>query len=649
MERYRFYFLHLGVQPDYPEYLNQKIRVCNLTALFNGLLICLPFIAITYFLVPDLVYIALLGMVFCGMVLMMNRIGLHVPARILVALSPYMLLAWFHASLLDPGQPLIPGLLAIQMAFAVSPFIVFDLREKTWLTFSVLGLLVATFLFDQMVQWADSAYHTTLFSEGLLARLIVGLATSVLVFYVFSLSFIQYQMLRRNEKLLVSAASDQEKMYESETRMKQYLEELEVNKQQEAKRNWVTEGIARFSVILRNHDHLQALYDQLASGLVTYIGAQQGALYVPVEEEGEWVLKGVAFYACGRKKFMEQCVPPGEGLLGQAFLEKEIVYVNDLPENYLQITSGLGEAAPRNILIVPFMLAEQVVALFETASFAEFEPQVIEFLKKTGENIASTILSKQINEKTLKLLQETQVQTEQLQAQEEEMRLNVEEMQATQEEMARVQKELQKRELENQGMLAELRHIRENLEKELAVKLQEAEFQRDKIEVFLTTSSSTILFLDQQGNITDVNQAVTKMFGYKAEEVIGKNIDFLLQFADTTKGPVVEKLQEWKMKWAQADLVGKSKMYGFLFPAEVNIENGELAGTLIFTATIRDISKRKKQEESMKKSLLNLQDLQKNLQLKRKEVMECRQLLQQKDLMLKARDEEIETLKKHTS
>jgi PAS domain S-box-containing protein len=110
------------------------------------------------------------------------------------------------------------------------------------------------------------------------------------------------------------------------------------------------------------------------------------------------------------------------------------------------IASGLGESNPTSILIVPLKVNEQIFGIVELASFDEFPEYQRDFVAKIGESIASTISMVKVNEKTTRLLQESQIMTEQMQAQEEEMRQNMEELQATQEEMERNQNIIRQRE-----------------------------------------------------------------------------------------------------------------------------------------------------------------------------------------------------------
>jgi len=214
-------------------------------------------------------------------------------------------------------------------------------------------------------------------------------------------------------------------------------------------RNWVTEGLAKFADILRtNNDNIQDLSFLIISNLVKYIGANQGALFVLTDadkdEERKIVLE--AAYAYERRKRIKQELSIGEGLVGQVVQEGDKIYLTEVPENYVEIKSGLGETLPRAVLIVPLKINEEIRGVVEIASIDKIPPYKIEFVEKLGENIASTIANTKTNERTRKLLLESQEMTEQMRSQEEEMRQNMEEMEATQEEMARAQAEMEQKE-----------------------------------------------------------------------------------------------------------------------------------------------------------------------------------------------------------
>ncbi|QOI97330.1 MAG: GAF domain-containing protein [Flammeovirgaceae bacterium] len=217
---------------------------------------------------------------------------------------------------------------------------------------------------------------------------------------------------------------------------------------EEQKRKWANEGLARFVDILRSSaSNLHQLGDRIISALVHYTGSNQGGLYVLNEDDPQHHhLELISLFAFNIKKHQQQKVKPGEGLLGQTYLEKETVYLKELPEDYVRITSGLGDANPKTLLIVPLKVDDTVYGMVELASFREYHPHEISFVEKLGETIASTLASVKAAQNNRRLLEESRMTTEAMRAQEEEMRQNMEELTATQEEMQRVMKEAQQKE-----------------------------------------------------------------------------------------------------------------------------------------------------------------------------------------------------------
>lgn len=225
---------------------------------------------------------------------------------------------------------------------------------------------------------------------------------------------------------------------------------------EEEERNWLTTGLAQFSDILRNKDglDLQQLADDILKNLVRYVGANQGAIFTLEDDvAGDEHLQIVACYAYSRKKFVSKKILLGEGLAGQCVLERETIYMTEIPESYINITSGLGSANPRSVLISPLLINDKIFGVIELASFTEFPTYKREFINRLSENIASSIKNEKDNGRMRTLLQASQEQSEELRAQEEEMRQNMEEMQATQEEMARKNEEIARAAAEAESVL----------------------------------------------------------------------------------------------------------------------------------------------------------------------------------------------------
>ena len=204
-------------------------------------------------------------------------------------------------------------------------------------------------------------------------------------------------------------------------------------------RNWTAEGLAKFGEILRHdNDDLVGLSYNIISNLVKYVNANQGGLFLINDEgSGEKFIELTAQFAYDRRKYADKRLVWGEGLIGSCILEKQSVFLKEVPENYLHITSGMGKSTPRNLLITPLKINEDVHGVVEIASFSEFKTYEVEFIEKVAESIATTVSNVKTNLKTTKLLSESREQSEALKSQEEEIRQNLEELQATQEEAKR--------------------------------------------------------------------------------------------------------------------------------------------------------------------------------------------------------------------
>lgn len=235
--------------------------------------------------------------------------------------------------------------------------------------------------------------------------------------------------------------------------LKKASEEVEKRKKEDYQRNWISQGQAKFADLLRqSSDDITEFSFTIIKNIVKYLDANQGGLFIINDsKEDEPFIELIAAFAYDRRKMLEKRFKIGEGLIGRCIQENETIYLTEIPNDYIHITSGLGEDNPCALLLVPLIANETTYGVIEVASFNELKAYEIQFVEKIAEGIAATILGVRVNINTAKLLQESQEKSEKLAEQEEEMRQTMEEMQAQQEQMVKTlnqEAEQQKQEYE---------------------------------------------------------------------------------------------------------------------------------------------------------------------------------------------------------
>ncbi|MBX3470008.1 MAG: HAMP domain-containing protein [Planctomycetes bacterium] len=193
----------------------------------------------------------------------------------------------------------------------------------------------------------------------------------------------------------------------------------QTNKEQD----WLKTNLAKFSSMMQGQRSLEAVSRLIMSELTPLVSAQHGAFYVTEHDDDQEApaLKLISTYAYTRRKGMRSSFQLGEGLVGQCALEKQTILVTDAPDDYVQISSGLGEAAPRNILVLPILFEGHIRGVIELASFQQFAPIHLTFLEQLMQSIGVVFNMISASMRTEELLAELQRSNTELEARTDEL------------------------------------------------------------------------------------------------------------------------------------------------------------------------------------------------------------------------------------
>jgi HAMP domain-containing protein/signal transduction histidine kinase/CheY-like chemotaxis protein len=187
--------------------------------------------------------------------------------------------------------------------------------------------------------------------------------------------------------------------------------------------DWLKTNLARFTRMLQGERDLSTVSNLVLSELAPLINAQHGVFYVSDrDEEGQAVLNLAASYAFNNRKHVANSFKLREGLIGQCAYEKSRILLTNVPKDYVQISSGLGEAPPLNIIVLPALFEGEVKAVIELATFGEFNETHQSFLDQLMESIGIVLNTIAANMRTEGLLKQSQLLTSELQAQQEELK-----------------------------------------------------------------------------------------------------------------------------------------------------------------------------------------------------------------------------------
>ncbi|MGZ4055951.1 MAG: response regulator, partial [Bacteroidia bacterium] len=223
----------------------------------------------------------------------------------------------------------------------------------------------------------------------------------------------------------VEAKGEVEALKDTINQMITNLKESTLRNQEQ---DWLKSNLAKFTQMLQGQKDLNTVAQRILSELAQVVTAHYGAFYILKEEE-ERPLKLFASYAYKEERAIPKAFRIGEGLVGQCAIEKERILLNNIPRDYIKISSGLGKTKPANLIILPVLFENNVKAVIELASLDKFTETHLELLNQLTESIGIVLNTIEANTRTEELLIQSQSLAGELKIQQEELRRTNDELQ----------------------------------------------------------------------------------------------------------------------------------------------------------------------------------------------------------------------------
>ena len=194
--------------------------------------------------------------------------------------------------------------------------------------------------------------------------------------------------------------------------------------------DWLKSNLAKFTQMLQGERELNSVTSKILSELATVVTAQHGLFYILQEDEKfmDSKLNLIASYAYVKRKNAPTQYSMGEGLIGQVAVEKERMLLSNVPKDYIRISSGLGDARPHNVIILPVLFEDRLKAVIELASLDTFSQIHLDFLEGLTESIGIVLNTIESNSRTEELLVQSQSLASELKSQQEVLKMTNEEL-----------------------------------------------------------------------------------------------------------------------------------------------------------------------------------------------------------------------------
>ncbi|MEW4105970.1 ATP-binding protein [Bacillus thuringiensis] len=274
-----------------------------------------------------------------------------------------------------------------------------------------------------------------------------------------------------------------------------------------SKREWLQTELAELILMYQGVSSIEMLGNKILSGVIQKTQTSCGAFYVREEIEDTVYYVKKASFADQGADIGKQSIQMGEGFIGQSALEKKSFILRDIPEEFRYVTSGVLEIRPKNLLIIPILFEDEVIAVMELVSVTEISDLHQDLIQQTVDNLGLTIHSimgrmriQTLLHESQAMTEELQVQSEELQTQAEELQTQAEELQMQAEELRTTNEQLESRTEEAEQKTADLQITKSELEEKASELLRSSKYKSEFLANMsheLRTPLNSILLLSE--------------------------------------------------------------------------------------------------------------------------------------------------------
>ncbi len=551
--------LNLGLNQNLPNTITERIKLTNKIGLLL-LLFSLVYVALGIAISNVLAYFVIAGNFVVIIALLANYFDKTTIGRFILSIYPALTCSILGAVLSSAQNPLSYSQFGLIVMSCIFPFILFSYSEKIYITIS-FGICVALMLgfntLNRIIELDNMPYDLFLKPE---IHLLNSIICAAIIFICLDFLLNAEKKISSNNTLLLKDLDEKNKAFEkSEADLRNYIEQFKAAKVFEEQVNWQNLGITQLAEVIRNNNGKDDIFKHIISFIAKYTNALKGLLYV--YSHGKNILMYGAGYGVPKQDGINDQLKLGEGLAGQCMKEKDIIHLTEIPEDFIKIDSGLGEAIPKTVILLPIQNDNSSEGVLELAFFSQLLPHEIEFLKKISEILSTVISNEKVNRRTTKIMEQLQISNNEVKAQEEELRQNLEELHATQEEMRRAQKE--------------------------------TELKEAYLNALINNTTDSIIELDKNYRVLIINDTILNRYKGTAYEGIQVGACVLDYFTG-------DMAKEWKAYYDRG-LAGEQ--YKFTMPSTVagenytrhyNInpvknKNGEIIGVSVFSRDIAEM------------------------------------------------------------